>query len=41
MHQAKLKEDALEEDPTSKHGNADVPPFRKSRVTLSRGLDQH
>lgn len=36
VHKAKLKEDALEEDPTSKHGNADVPPFRKSVADGSR-----
>lgn len=27
IHQAKLAEDALSHDPTSPHGNADVPPF--------------
>ena len=27
VHQAKLAEDPLSDDPTSPHGNADVPPF--------------
>ena len=27
IHEAKLAEDAVPEDPTSMHGNEDVPPF--------------
>ena len=37
VHQAKLKEDALVEDPTSKHGNADVPPFREQHKSDHKG----